>query len=225
MLQLDLDPAALESAAQRLRALRPTAVALRGMRPPRFVELFDVFLNVVPFQQLSLDAGAAILRRLVQRFGEKLVHDAHVYYAFPAPATIASARLRSLLACGFSRSKAESLVRLAALVESGALTAGAISELPTAAATRLLTTLPGIGPWSAALVLLRGFGRLDVFPPGDSGATRGLNALLRLRAAGALDRVVASFGPLRGYLYFCGLGSSLLAKGLITPFTSSGKDA
>jgi DNA-3-methyladenine glycosylase II len=215
MLGLDLDPEPLSAAAERLRALRPTAVALRGMRPPRFVELFEIILNVVPFQQLSLDAGAAILRRLVERFGETLVYDGRVCYAFPKSAAIASARLGSLLACGFSRSKAESLRRLAALVESGELTAAAISQLPTSAATQALTALPGIGPWSAALILLRGFGRLDVFPPGDSGATRGLNALLRLRADESLDRVVASFGPLRGYLYFCGLGSRLLARQLI----------
>jgi DNA-3-methyladenine glycosylase II len=75
--------------------------------------------------------------------------------------------------------------------------------------------LPGIGPWSAALVLLRGFGRLEVFPPGDSGAQRGLNALLRLRTPESLARVVDRFGEYRGYLYFCGLGGSLLAKGLI----------
>ena len=68
-----------------------------------------------------------------------------------------------------------------------------------------------------AQALLRGFGRLDVFPPGDSGAQRGLNALLRLRTPQALSRVVERFGDYRGYLYFCGLGSSLLAKGLIRP--------
>jgi DNA-3-methyladenine glycosylase II len=215
MLGLGLDPAPLAAAAARLRALRPTALALRGMRPPRFVDLFEVFLNVVPFQQLSIDAGAAILARLVERFGQGIVHDGRVYRSFPAAASIAAARSRALVSCGLSRSKAESLRRLAALVESNELRASDIAALPTRAACKTLAGLPGVGPWSAALVLLRGFGRLDVFPPGDSGATRGLTALLRLRAGSSLDRVVARFGPLRGYLYLCGLGSSLLAKGLI----------
>jgi DNA-3-methyladenine glycosylase II len=215
MLGLDRDPAPLAAAAERLRALRPTALALRGMRPPRFVDLFEVLLNVVPFQQLSLDAGAAILRRIVERFGDKLVHDGRQYRTFPTAAQIAAVRSQALVACGLSRSKAESLRRLAALVESGELCANDVAALPTRAASKALAGLPGIGPWSAALILLRGFGRLDVFPPGDSGATRGLTALLELRAAGTLDRVVARFGPLRGYLYFCGLGRSLLAKGLI----------
>ena len=66
MLGLGVDPAPLHAAAARLPALRSTALALRGMRPPRFATLFDAFANVVPFQQLSLDAGAAIVGRLVE---------------------------------------------------------------------------------------------------------------------------------------------------------------
>ncbi|HUQ50943.1 MAG TPA: AlkA N-terminal domain-containing protein, partial [Gammaproteobacteria bacterium] len=89
MLNLDLDPALLAAAAHRLPALRATAAALRGMRPPRFVDLFEVFLNVVPFQQLSIDAGAAILGRLVERFGAELAHGERVYRAFPSAAAIA----------------------------------------------------------------------------------------------------------------------------------------
>src|SRR5690606_9263762 len=41
------------------RRLAPTLAALRGLRPPRFAGLFEAFLNVVPFQQVSLDAGVA----------------------------------------------------------------------------------------------------------------------------------------------------------------------
>ena len=64
-------------------------------------------------------------------------------------------------------------------------------------------------------MLLRGFGRLEVFPPGDSGALRSLTGLLQLRTPESLAQVIERFGEYRGYLYLCGLGSSLLAKGLI----------
>jgi DNA-3-methyladenine glycosylase II len=217
MLALDLDPAPLAKAAERVPSLRATALALRGMRPPRFASLFETFVNVIPFQQLSLDAGIAILTRLVDRFGEHLLHGERRFAAFPSASAIAAARLPALLACGFSRGKAQALRGLAAAVDSGELDEGAIARLSTSDALTKLLELPGIGPWSAALVLLRGFGRLEVFPPGDSGATRGLNALLRLRAAGSLPRVVERFGDYRGYLYFCALGGSLLAKDLIHP--------
>jgi DNA-3-methyladenine glycosylase II len=65
------------------------------------------------------------------------------------------------------------------------------------------------------LVLLRGLGRLDVFPAGDVGVARGLGTLLRLPPGASLNRVVERFGDLRGYLYFCSLGAALLARGLI----------
>ena len=215
MLGLSVDPAPLHDAAMRLRALRPIALSLRGMRPPRFATLFETFGNVVPFQQLSLDAGAAIVRRLVERFGEQVSHGGKSYAAFPQASVIAGARLPPLLACGLSRAKAESLRSLAKGVEAGEVREEVLAALPTSAALEELIALRGIGPWSAALVLLRGFGRLEVFPPGDSGAVRGLTGLLRLRSPDSLARVIERFGDYRGYLYLCGLGGSLLAKGLI----------
>jgi DNA-3-methyladenine glycosylase II len=215
MLGLAVDPGPLQAAALRLRALRPTASSLRGMRPPRFATLFDSFGLVVPFQQLSLDAGAAIVGRLVERFGGQVTHDDRTFAAFPTANAIAGARLAALLACGFSRSKADSLRRLAKAVDDGEIDEDSIARLDTPQALQTLMELPGIGPWSAALVLLRGFGRLEVFPPGDSGAKRGLSALLRLRTPESLTRVVDRFGDYRGYLYFCGLGGRLLANGLI----------
>ena len=56
--------------------------------------------------------------------------------------------------------------------------------MSSAEALRVLTELSGIGPWSASLVLLRGLGRLDVFPPGDVGAQGGLRALMHLGQIG-----------------------------------------
>ena len=217
MLGLGVDPGPLHAAAMRLKSLRSAAVALRGMRPPRFATLFDTFANVVPFQQLSIEAGAAIVGRLVERFGERLLHDGRSFLAFPTASAVATASVAELIACGLSRSKAESLRYLAHAVESGEVREEAIAELATQDALKFLIELPGIGPWSAAVVLLRGLGRLDVFPPGDSGAKRSLNELLNLRTPDSLPEVVESFGDYRGYLYLCGLGARLLAKGLIQP--------
>jgi DNA-3-methyladenine glycosylase II len=174
-----------------------------------------VFANVVPFQQLSLDAGLAIVGRLVERFGKHLEHGGRRFQAFPTAHAIAGSRLATLRGCGLSGRKAESLRYVARAIASGELTEEKISGLSTDDALRTLIELPGIGPWSAGLVLLRGLGRLDVFPPGDVGAERRLGALMRLRSPASLSRVVERFGTSRGYLYFCGLGSSLLAQGLI----------
>jgi 3-methyladenine DNA glycosylase/8-oxoguanine DNA glycosylase len=215
ILGLDVDPKPLQDFAQIDGLLRSTVLALRGMRPPRFANLFESFVNVIPFQQLSLDAGVAIVGRLIRRFGRQLEYAGHQYYASPAAHRIADARLDALRACGLSSKKAQTLRDLARMIDTETLKEKEISLMPTPQALSALTQLPGIGPWSAALVLLRGLGRLDVFPPGDTGAARGLGALLQLRRHASLDRAVERFGNHRGYLYFCGLGASLLSKGII----------
>ena len=215
MLGLDVDPTPLRNLGEGERTLRSTFLALRGMRPPRFATLFEAFANVVPFQQLSLDAGVAIVARLVDRFGQRLEHGGRRFYGFPTAPVIGEARTQTLRSCGLSSRKAEVLRSIARSIESGELSEEELSAMSTNVALSTLTELPGIGPWSAGLVLLRGLGRTDVFPPGDVGAMRRLRALLRLGALAPLDHIIERFGNRRGYIYFCVLGESLRTKGLI----------
>lgn len=217
VLGLDVDPAGLEEATRGEESLRATARALRGIRPPRFASLFETFANVVPFQQLSLDAGAAIVRRLVQRFGNRVEIGGRAFYSFPAAEAVVAASPPSLRACGMSRRKADTLVGLARRIVSGELNGATLSTMTTQKALTYLASLPGIGPWSAGLVLLRGLGRLDVFPPGDVGAARGLGSLLGRGHEARLRVAVERAAEHRGYLYFCALGSRLLDRGLIRP--------
>lgn len=217
MLGLDVDPAPLQRLAESERRLSAAALALRGLRPPRFATLFEAFANVVPFQQLSLDAGVSIVGRVVERFGKFLDGGERRFYAFPTARDVAEARTDALRECGLSFRKAETLKRVAGAIVSGDLVEGKLSRMSSEEAIGGLGELPGIGPWSASLVLLRGFGRLDVFPPNDVGVIRGLTSLMGLGPGPSLDRVIRRFGKYRGYLYFCSLGGSLLAKGLIHP--------
>ncbi len=216
-LGLDVDPAPLRRRAESIVASRAACRALRGMRPPRFATLFEAFASVIPFQQLSLDAGTAIVARLVMRFGGKLTHEDRRFHAFPTARRIARARLDSLRACGLSRSKALTLRVIARAMEAGELDEAGLARASTDAALARLLELPGIGPWSAGLVLLRGLGRLDVFPPGDVGAARNLRTLMHLDPHAPLAPVIERFGNQRGYLYFCALGAALLRSGLIHP--------
>lgn len=221
MLGLDVDPAPLRRHAEATAASRATCRALRGMRPPRFATLFEAFASVIPFQQLSLDAGTAIVARLVTRFGRQLVHEGRRFHAFPTARRVAEARLDSLRACGLSRPKSLTLRGIARAIEAGDLRETELARLDTNEALARLVELPGIGPWSAGLVLLRGLGRLDVFPPGDVGAARNLRNLMQIDPRAPLAPVIEGFGRYRGYLYFCALGGALLRSGLIHPATGS----
>ena len=217
ILGLEADPTLLQRVAEVDKVLTSTVRSLRGMRPPRFATLFESFASVIPFQQLSIDAGLSILGKLVERFGEHLTYRGKRYTAFPRHSVIARAPLGGLQACGLSLKKAQTLQGVAHAIESGTLAEHSLVGMESEEALARLVELPGVGPWTAGLVLLRGLGRIDVFPSGDSGAARSLRRLIPIDEHASIDAVVASFGEVRGYLYFCCLGASLLDKGLIHP--------
>ena len=215
VLGLDLDPAVLSRLPESDPILRGTVLSLRGMRPPRFVDLFESFASVIPFQQLSLDAGISILGKFVDRFGEHLTYRGRRYSAFPSVETISTAEVEELQSCGLSLKKSQTLIHIAREIHAGKLDERMLSRMQTSEAMEVLVKLSGIGPWTDGLVLLRGLGRIDVFPSGDAGAARGLRSLLKLSPQSNVDEVVQRFGEHRGCLYFCCLGASLLAKGSI----------
>jgi 3-methyladenine DNA glycosylase/8-oxoguanine DNA glycosylase len=228
VLGLGQDPTIHQRYAEAEPALSGTALALRGMRAPRYPDLFETFANVIPFQQLSLEAGMAVVARLVRRFGEVMMLNGRRFHAFPGAEVIADVRIASLKCCGMSMRKAQTLRSVAKAIASGALITDDIAALASSEAIDRLRQLSGIGAWSAALVLLRGFRRLDVFPPGDTGADSSLMTLMHLRSRASLARIIDRFGDCRGYLYFYGLASRLLATGLIhaaSPLDSFGAGA
>jgi DNA-3-methyladenine glycosylase II len=157
----------------------------------------------------------AVVGRLVERFGRVLEYRGHRFHSFPDAARVAGARVSAIRACGLSHRKAETIRRIATAIEAGHLAQQQLSSMSSEDAVRCLTELPGIGPWSASLVLLRGLGRLDVFPPGDVGAARGLSRVTGLPVGPSLARIIQRFGDHRGYLYFYALGSALATRGLI----------
>jgi DNA-3-methyladenine glycosylase II len=114
---------------------------------------------------------------------------------FPPAEVLADAPDRLLRGVGLSGAKARALRAACALVASGALRDDALARLPSPALVEALRELPGVGPWSANLLALRYFGRLDVFPPGDVAAVKALGEV-------GDPRLVEALGPLRGMLYY-----------------------
>lgn len=214
MLGLDAEPAPTEWFVEIEPAFEPVVAELRGFRPPCFPNLWAACLGVLPFQQLSLDAGIAILGRLVERFSPPLMLEGRVFRDFPTPETIADANPAALTEAGLSRAKASALQGLARRVLDGGLDAAHFQALTTSDALKELQALPGIGPWSAAVLLLRGLRRMDAFPGGDTGAARNLTAILdrsALLTPAEASAFADRFGDRRGYLYFLCLGNRLLA--------------
>lgn len=212
LLGLDIDLSGFYARAVRDSALCELAERYRGLKPTRFPTLFESLLNAVACQQLSLAAGLTLLSRLTAARGGS----AGGLSAFPAPADIAGLLRPGLRGLGFSDRKAETILELAHAAASGQLELGAFEQLDDVAVAEALMRRRGIGRWSADYVLLRGLGRLHVFPRGDVGALNGLRRFLtEVGLDDDPDHALERWAPDSGLLYFHLLLRRLEKQGLL----------
>ncbi len=211
LLGLDRDLSAFHALAAHDEELGPLARRYLGVRPPRFPTVFEALLNAIACQQLSLEAGLTLLDRLAAaaRPGDPGPRP------FPAPADVAGLTATDLRAAGFSDRKANTILVLAAAAAGGRLDPERLGELDNDHAGARLLQLRGIGPWSADYVLLRGLGRLDVFPRGDVGALNGLRGFLATDSEEVAWRALHRWAPHAGVVYFHLLLRGLEARGLL----------
>jgi DNA-3-methyladenine glycosylase II len=192
--------------------LDPLAQRLRGLKPPRYRSLWEAFVNAVVYQQVSLHAASAVVQRIIQAFGAPLESEGTALYLFPSAERVLDASDDALRGMGLSTGKLATLRRAADAIDSGLLDEATIEELPSSEAAALLRGIKGIGPWTATVMLLRGFGRLDVFPMNDSGVARNLSLATGETEANVAP-VLDALGAQKGMLYFHLLLARLEAKG------------
>ncbi len=201
-------------AANRIAWLAPLVERMRGVKPPRYPSLWEACVNAVVFQQLSLHAASTIMQRLIAAIGPSVAtRDFPVaLYAFPTAESFQRTSDGRLHKTGLSANKIATLRRVCEALLSGTLDAAALERASSADAATMLRAIKGIGPWTAAVILLRGLGRLDVFPANDSGVAASI-ALVAGSARFDVERVLHALGPQRGMLYFHLLLARLEARG------------
>ena len=200
-LGIEIDLAGFYRMAREDARLAPLAERFRGVKPPRFPSVFEAVVNGIACQQLSLTVGIILLDRLCTLCGPRSPSGAH---AFPRPKDVAALSPAQLRALGFNRNKVRALLELAHAAEAG-FDLEALAELDDAAVVERLVALRGIGRWTAEYVLLRGLGRIAMFPGDDVGARTNLARWMKLRTPLDYDRVrrlARRWQPYSGFLYF-----------------------
>jgi DNA-3-methyladenine glycosylase II len=215
-----VDLSGFYAVAANVPELASLVVQARGVKPPRYPSLWEALCNAVAFQQVSLEAATATMRRVIAHCSAPLAFGDAQLYPFPAPASVMETDPAVLRSLGLSAAKVRTLQEAAGLLSAGRLSAEDLETLPSADAMARLVLLRGIGPWTASVVMLRGFGRLDVFPAGDSSVRRNLRGLLGVGAGEGEDGdgtvIVAALGPWRGMLYYHLLLWRLARRGLVS---------
>ena len=218
MLGLTRDLTPVVAAFSCYEPLARLLTQLEGMKPPRYPDLWTTLVGVVPYQQVSLEAGQAISNRMIADIGPRATYNDTVYYNYPTAEQFLRASDEQTRTWGLSVAKVRTLRSGAEAVLSGSIREDELVDLDDEAAIARLTQLHGIGRWSAQVILLRGLGRLSAFPLGDSGAQRAFKAIFGWES-GEVDarrtELLAALSEWRGYLYFVLLGTRLLETGQI----------
>jgi DNA-3-methyladenine glycosylase II len=214
ILAADRDLTEFERAAAGMPWLAPLVTRMRGVKPPRYPTLWEACANAIIFQQVSIWAASAIMGRVIVALGQPLTVDgvATPMYAFPPAESVERAPDARLRAAGLSASKIATLRRVGEGIASGELDAAALETSASADVAAVLRRIKGIGPWTAALILLRGLGRLDVFPANDSSVA---NNFALVSGSAPIDprAVLEALGTQRGMLYFHLLLARLESRG------------
>lgn len=195
-----VDLAAFEQAARRVPWLAPLVAAQRGLKPVRYPTLWEACVNAIVFQSVSLHAASAVLGRMLTRYTRGVDDGEHTLRPFPLPRQIAQADPAELKSFGLSTAKVVALQATALAIEDGRLDEVNLAALSTPDLTAELRTHRGIGPWTAAIIAMRGFGRLDFFPMNDSGIARRLRILSGTEPD--VPRLLEILGAQQSMLYY-----------------------
>lgn len=167
--------------AARLDALlAPVVRRFRGLRIAGYPSLWEALVTAILSQQVNLSLAFGIRGDLARKFGRRRRVGAETWFAFPLPETLAAAGERGLEGFRMSASKIGAVARLARAFAEGELSEEEIAALPEEAAVERLSSMKGIGRWTAETALLRGLARADAFPAGDLG-------ILKYLAEGLLE--------------------------------------
>jgi DNA-3-methyladenine glycosylase II len=156
-------PEFIAAATQELRGFDPIlgraidAIGPCPLRPES--NYFSLLVRTIISQQISVKAARSIARRLRRSLpGARFT-----------PAALSRLPIDGYRAVGLSGARAACVRNLAEAVAGRRLSLTRLAAAPDDEIVGALTALPGIGRWTAEMLLLFGYGRPDIFPESDLG--------------------------------------------------------
>ncbi|HVQ86803.1 MAG TPA: hypothetical protein VMT88_01355 [Actinomycetes bacterium] len=152
---------------------------------------FAALLLHIAGQQISTEVAFVLFDRVRAALG-----------GIPEPESVAALGPERLRAFGLSRAKAEYMTGLAELQMAGTIDVEHLDHLDDAQAIASLTSVRGVGRWSAEMFLIHQLHRPDILPAGDLGIRRAVEAEWAMRELPSIREVddrARSWAPYRSY--------------------------
>lgn len=215
MFDLDAPIGEISTTLKRDESLQGLIRKSPGMRVPGAWDGFELMIRAILGQQISVKAATTLAGRIADQYGERLSlsdesGDVGLRRIFPSADRLRHARFSNI---GLVRSRAETIRRVAAAAADGDLNFDVTQEPEDFC--RSLTSIKGVGDWTAQYVAMRVLKNPDAFPSSDLGLLKAVdligNQTGRTTPAELLRRA-ESWRPWRAYAALL-LWSSLANSG------------
>ncbi|HEY8431971.1 MAG TPA: hypothetical protein VIL20_26520, partial [Sandaracinaceae bacterium] len=141
----------------------PLLDAIRGLRFGRSGRVMERLVAMIIGQKVTAAGASRSFREFIYRFGERAPGPREKLWLLPSPERLRALAYYDLHSIGLERRRAETIlfaVRRANRLES-------LAALEPREAHAKLVALPGVGPWTAGLVISAVHGDPDALPIGD----------------------------------------------------------
>ena len=189
MLCLDVDGAGFVALGEHDRVIRTLQHRFPGLRPVLFYTPYEAAAWTIISQRIRMTQAATIKARLSDEVGE--------HGAFPAPARLAQLTAPQR---GLTDRKIDQLQTIAAAAQNGALSRQRLRAMSYQDGLGHLQQLPGIGPFSAELILIRGVGHPDALPDHDTRLNEAIRRAYDTAGDAAIQSITDSWRPYRAWV-------------------------
>lgn len=163
-------PKEIEELARRDERLAQAIRRIGLIQRPIVPDLFEALISSIVSQQIAKKAYETVWNRLKTLTGPVTAQN------------ILSLDRDRIKACGLSYKKTDWILTIAGQVDSGELDLTQLHDLPDEEVIRRLSQLPGIGRWTAEMLLIFSLQRPDVLSYGDLAIRRGIQTLYGMEA-------------------------------------------
>lgn len=146
-----------------------------GLRLVGMPDFYEAITWGILGQQINLTYAYTLKRRFTERYGESINFERDTYWIYPQPEAIVQSTIEDLRQLKLTQRKAEYLMDISRLITTEKMSKAHFQQFQTAkVAEKEMTTVRGIGPWTANYVLMRCLRLGDAFPMADVGLLNGI---------------------------------------------------
>lgn len=175
ILGLKIDPEEFSAFIAADPLVGPLVARQPNLRIVQSASIFEALTWAVMGQQINVSFAVSLRRTFVQQAGRQ--HSSGLW-CYPSPEDVARCDIAQLTTRQFSKSKAETILRLSRLIADNELDLVLSETNPIEKIDKSLLSVKGIGPWTVNYSFLRGYAYADCSLHGDVAVRAAIHKLI-----------------------------------------------